>query len=121
MARTVLVIDDSASVRVLWRAALEGAGYEVVEAGDGEQAMGMLDGRALGAILCDLAMPQMDGMAFLRHLRQHPRYKFTPLMLVTTESRPEAKAAARAQGAQAFLNKPCTPTQLVSAVQRLCA
>lgn len=120
MAKTVLVIDDSPSIRQLWRAVLEQAGYDVVDACDGEDALALLDGRPLGAILCDLAMPRMDGLSFLRYLRLHPRYKFTPLMVVTTETRPSVRAAARTQGAQAFLNKPCTPTQLVSAVQRLC-
>ena len=120
MAASVLVIDDSASVRQLTRMMLERAGYQVLEACDGEDAYEMLDGRPLGLILCDLAMPRMDGLSFLRWLRQHPRYKFTPLLLLTTETRQTVKDAARAQGAQGFLGKPCTPTQLVTAVQRLC-
>jgi two-component system chemotaxis response regulator CheY len=120
MATHVMIVDDSAGVRTLWRMALERAGYEVVEASDGEVAIEFLDGRTLGAIVCDLAMPRIDGMSFLRYLRQHPRYKFTPLVVVTTETRAHVRDAARAAGAQAFVNKPCRPSQLVSAVQRLC-
>jgi two-component system, chemotaxis family, chemotaxis protein CheY len=117
---TVLLIDDSPSIRMLLRTVLHNAGYSVVEAGDGEEAIDKLDGRALAAIVCDLDMPRMNGLSFLRYLRQHPRYRSVPLMVLTTESRPEAKQAARSGGAQAFMNKPCTPTQLLAAVDRLC-
>ena len=79
MAAPVLVIDDSASVRQLTRMMLERAGYSVIEATDGEDAYEKLDGRPLGMILCDLAMPRMDGLSFLRLLRHHPRYRSTPL------------------------------------------
>ncbi len=120
MAQPILLIDDSPSVRTLMRGALEREKYEVVEAADGEDAIDKLDGRPLGLIISDLSMPRMDGMAFLRWLRQHPRYKFTPLLMLTTETRDTVKQQARAQGAQGFLAKPCTPTQLVTAVQRLC-
>jgi len=121
MARTVMVVDDSSGVRTLLRGALERAGFDVVEACDGEEAIEMLDGRALGIVVCDLAMPRMDGLSFLRYLRLHPRYRFTPLVVLSTETRQQVRDDARKQGAQAFLNKPCTPTQLVNAVQRLCA
>jgi two-component system chemotaxis response regulator CheY len=120
MAQNILLIDDSPSVRTLMRGALEREAYQVFEATDGEDALEKLDGRPLGMIVCDLSMPRMDGLSFLRYLRQHPRYKFTPLMVLSTETRPEVRQAARTQGAQAFLTKPCTPTQLVTAVQRLC-
>ncbi len=116
-----MVIDDSSAVRALVRGALERSGYDVVEAPDGEDAIELLDGRTLGAVVCDLAMPRVDGLSFLRYLRMHPRYRFTPLVVLTTETRPEMRERARKAGAQAFINKPCTPAQLVSAVQRLCA
>jgi two-component system, chemotaxis family, chemotaxis protein CheY len=120
MSHTVLVIDDSPSVRVLMRSALERAGYAVAEAEDGEQACALLDGRPLGLIVCDLAMPRMDGLSFLRLLRHHPRYRFTPLVVLSTETRAERKAAAKAAGAQVFIPKPCRPSELVDVVQRLC-
>lgn len=120
MSRTVLVVDDSTGVRMLVRGALEHAGYEVLEACDGEDALEFLDGRPLGLVVCDLAMPRMDGFSFMRYLRLHPRYRYTPLVVLSTETRQPQRDEARKQGAQAFINKPCTPSQLVGAVQRLC-
>jgi two-component system, chemotaxis family, chemotaxis protein CheY len=120
MPATVLVIDDSPTVRRLFREALERAGYSVSEASDGEDAYEQLDGRPLGLVLCDLAMPRMDGMSFLRLLRNHPRYRFTPLVVLSTETRRERLDAIRAAGAQAFIPKPCRPSDLVDTVQRLC-
>ena len=120
MAQPVLLIDDSASVRTLMRMALEREKFEVVEATDGEDAIDRLDGRSVGLIISDLSMPRMDGMAFLRWVKNHPRYKFTPVLLLTTESREQVRQQARTLGAQGFLAKPCTPTQLVTAAQRLC-
>ncbi|MCZ8111524.1 MAG: response regulator [Betaproteobacteria bacterium] len=120
MTRTILLIDDSPSVRTLMRGALERENFSVVDAGDGEEAMDKLDGQPFGLIVSDLAMPRMDGLSFLRWLRVHPRYKFTPLLILTTETRKKVKESARQMGAQGILAKPCTPTQLVTAVQRLC-
>lgn len=121
MAKTVLVVDDSPSIRALLGLSLKGAGYQVLEAEDGEAAIDHLDGRDLGLIVSDLSMPRMDGLSFLRYLRMHPRYKTTPLMLVTTETRIPVKEAARRQGAQAFMNKPVAPAEFLAAVKRLCA
>jgi two-component system, chemotaxis family, chemotaxis protein CheY len=121
MAKSVLVVDDSKSIRQLLRVTLEQAGYEVADAADGLAATELLDGRALNAILCDISMPRMDGIAFLRHVRQHPRYRSTPFILLTTETRIDVKEAGRKSGAQAFLNKPCTPSQVLDALQRVSA
>jgi two-component system chemotaxis response regulator CheY len=121
MASTILLIDDSASVRVLMRGVFERAGYAVAEATDGEEALALLDGRPIGAIVCDLSMPRMDGLSFLRMLRANPRYKFTPLVVLSTETRPDVREATRLSGAQAFITKPCAPAALVDTVQRLCA
>ena len=120
MAKNILVIDDSAAIRALMRLVLEQAGHQVFEASDGEDAYDLLDGRPLDLILCALAMPRRDGMSFLRLLRHHPRYRRTPLALVTTETRPERRAEARSAGAQAYLAKPVRPALLLEAVQRLC-
>lgn len=121
MGKQVLVIDDSPSIRALMAMALERSGYAVVSAEDGQAAFDLLDGRHLDAIVCDLNMPRMDGLAFLRVLRNDPRYRRVPVLVLTTESRPEMKAAVRTGGAQAFLNKPCMPGVFVDAVQRLCS
>ena len=119
MPNPILLIDDSPSIRILMRTVLERENFTVVEAVDGEDAMEKLDGQPLSAIVTDISMPRMDGLSFLRYVRLHPRYKFTPMLMLTTETRPEVKEAARAQGAQAFLNKPSTPSQLMAVVQRL--
>lgn len=120
-ARQVLLIDDSASVRALMALALKQSGFEVLEAEDGEAAIDWLDGRSLDAIVCDLNMPRMDGLSFLRYLRMHPRYRRVPVAVLTTETRPEMKAAVRTGGANAYIRKPCKPTEFISVVQHLCA
>jgi two-component system chemotaxis response regulator CheY len=120
MPLPILIIDDSPSIRALTRSALEREKYVVVEATDGQDAMDKLDGRPLGLIVSDLCMPRVDGLGFLRYLRLHPRYQSTPLVLLTTETRPEVKQAAREQGAQGFITKPFTAAQLVAAAKRLC-
>ena len=120
MPSPVLVIDDSPSIRQLTRMMLERAGFEVIEAADGEEACGLLDGRPLGMVLCDLAMPRLDGLSFLRLLREHQTYRSVPLVVLSTETRQEQRTAARVGGAQAFIPKPVRPSVLVDTVQRLC-
>ena len=120
-AKNVLLVDDSSVVRQVMRFALENDGYGVLEAGDGVAALAMLDGRRISAIVCDLAMPNMDGMTFLKKLRELREYRFTPVVMLTTESRKERKMDAKASGAQAWATKPCQPSQLVDIINRLVA
>lgn len=120
MAKTVMVVDDSGSFRTVVKLALQKAGYEVVEAADGKDACGKLDGRKLNLIVCDVNMPNLDGLGFLRHLRATGSYKFTPVIMLTTESQEAKKAEGRAAGAKAWITKPFQPSQLVDAVNRLC-
>ena len=80
MAKTILVVDDSASLRQVVGIALKGAGYEVIEGCDGKDALGKLDGRKLNLIISDVNMPNMDGIAFVKAVKQLPSYKFTPIM-----------------------------------------
>lgn len=115
----VLLIDDSAAVRALMRLALERDGLAVVEACDGEDAINQLATLTPSAIVCDLAMPRLDGLGFLRYLRHHPRLRKVPLMVLSTETRQSVRDQARVQGAQAFLQKPCRPGELTAAVRRL--
>jgi len=117
--KTVLLVDDSPTVRQVMRLALERAGYGVMEAGDGEHALQQLDGRRVSAIVCDLAMPKLDGMSFLKQMRALQHYRFTPVVMLTTESRAERKQDAKQLGAQAWATKPCPPSQLVDIVNRL--
>jgi two-component system, chemotaxis family, chemotaxis protein CheY len=120
MPRQVLLIDDSQAVRTLMSMALERSGYTVQQAEDGEAAIEMLDGRDIDVIVCDLNMPRMDGLSFLRWLRVHPRYRRVPVAILTTETRPEMKLAVNTGGANAYIRKPCHPGEFVDAVDRLC-
>ena len=118
MNKTVMLIDDSPTVRQVMRFALERAGFGVLEAGDGEEALRQLRGGPIGAIVCDVAMPRMGGMEFLQQLRTRNSYRFTPVVMLTTESRTEQKQRAKDSGAQAWATKPCPPSQLVDIVKR---
>ena len=119
MSKTVLVIDDSGSFRTVVRMALQKAGYEVIEAGDGQDAVGKLDGRKINCMVCDVNMPRMDGITFVKHVKT-TSYKFTPVIMLTTESQEGKKAEGRAAGARAWITKPFQPSQLVDAVNKLC-
>ena len=119
MSKTVLVIDDSGSFRTVVRMALQKAGYEVVEAGDGQEAVAKLDGRKISCMVCDVNMPRMDGITFVKHVKT-TSYKFTPVIMLTTESQDAKKAEGRAAGARAWITKPFQPSQLVDAVNKLC-
>jgi two-component system, chemotaxis family, chemotaxis protein CheY len=120
MAKTVMIVDDSGSFRVVVKLALQKAGYETVEAVDGKDAVDKLDGRKLNLIVCDVNMPNMDGLSFLKHLKTTGSYKFTPVIMLTTESQESKKAEGKAAGARAWITKPFQPSQLVDAVNKLC-
>lgn len=119
MAKTIMVIDDSASLRSVVGIALKGAGYEVLEASDGRDALAKLTGQKVHLIVSDVNMPNMDGITFVTEVKKLPSYKFTPIMMLTTETQPEKKAAARAAGAKAWLVKPFQPPMLLDAVSKL--
>jgi two-component system chemotaxis response regulator CheY len=119
MSKTILIIDDSGSFRTVVKLALQKAGYEVVEACDGQDAVGKLDGRKINCMVCDVNMPRMNGIEFVRHVKT-TSYKFTPVIMLTTESQDEKKAEGKAAGARAWITKPFQPAQLVDAVGKLC-
>ncbi|XVJ69419.1 MAG: response regulator [Rhizobacter sp.] len=119
-AKTVMIIDDSGSFRTVVKLALAKAGYTVVEAVDGKDAVTKLDGRKYNLIVCDVNMPNMDGLSFLKHLKASAAYKFTPVIMLTTESQESKKAEAKASGARAWITKPFQPSQLVEAAARIC-
>ena len=120
MAKTIMIVDDSASMRRVVGIALKGAGYEVIEGVDGKDALSKLKGQKVHMIISDVNMPVMDGIAFLKAVKQIPAYKFTPVIMLTTESAEDKKREGQAAGARAWVVKPFQPEQLVSAVQRLC-
>ncbi|MEK8050635.1 response regulator [Ideonella sp. DXS22W] len=120
MSKTVMVVDDSGSFRTVVKLALQKAGYGVVEAADGVDACSKLNGAKINLIVCDVNMPNMDGLSFLKHVKASPAHKFTPVIMLTTESQEAKKAEGRAAGARAWITKPFQPSQLVDAVNRLC-
>ena len=117
--KTILTVDDSASLRQLLRVVLQGAGYEVLEAVDGVDGLSKLKGQELSLILTDVNMPKMDGLEFTRQARALPQYKFTPIVLLTTESSAEKKQQGKAAGATAWIIKPFDPEQLLGVVKKV--
>jgi two-component system, chemotaxis family, chemotaxis protein CheY len=120
MSKTVMIVDDSGSFRTVVKLAMQKAGYAVLEAVDGKDACTKLNGDKINLIVCDVNMPNMDGLSFLRHLKTTSAYKFTPVIMLTTESQESKKAEGRAAGAKAWITKPFQPSQLVDAVNKLC-
>jgi len=120
MAKVIMVVDDSSSMRCVLSITLKAAGYEVIEGRDGRDALAKLTGQKVHMIISDVNMPNMDGIAFLRAVKQMPAYKFTPVIMLTTESADEKKREGQAAGARAWVVKPFQPETLVNAVQRLC-
>lgn len=119
MAKTVMIVDDSASLRQVVAISLTQAGYDVVQAEDGKHALSMLDGRKLHLVVSDVNMPNMDGLSFLKKMKELPSYKFTPVIMLTTEAGEAKKQAGREFGAKAWMTKPFQPAQLLGAVAKL--
>ena len=119
MAKTIMIVDDSSSLRAVVGIALRGAGYEVIEANDGKDALGKLSGQKVHLIISDVNMPNMNGIEFVTAIKQMPNYKFTPVIMLTTESQDEKKRQGQAAGAKAWVVKPFKPEVLLNAVQKL--
>lgn len=115
----VLAVDDSASMRQMVAFTLKGAGYDVTEAVDGQDALDKARAGAVDVVLTDVNMPNMDGIELIRQLRGLPQYKFTPMLLLTTESAADKKAAGKAAGATGWLVKPFNPDQLLATLAKV--
>lgn len=116
---TILAVDDSASMRQMVSFTLKGAGYDVLEAADGMEALNVAKSNSVNLVITDVNMPKMDGITLVRELRGLPNYKFTPLLLLTTESSPEKKAEGKQAGATGWLVKPFNPDQLLATVKKV--
>jgi two-component system chemotaxis response regulator CheY len=119
MTKRILLVDDSASVRQVAGIALRRAGYETIEAENGQDGLSKLDGGKLNLIISDVNMPVMNGIEFLKAVKQHATCKFTPVIMLTTEAGDDMKAQGRAAGAKAWIVKPFQPQTLLDAVSKL--
>lgn len=116
---SILAVDDSASMRQMVGFTLKGAGYDVVEAVDGKDALRLAKGAKVNLVITDVNMPNMDGIALVRELRALADYKFTPILLLTTESGEAKKAEGKAAGATGWLVKPFNPEQLLATIKKV--
>ncbi|MFM2065336.1 MAG: hypothetical protein RLZZ584_245 [Pseudomonadota bacterium] len=120
MAKTIMIVDDSASLREVVGIALRGAGYVVLEGRDGQDALAKLTGQKVHLIISDVNMPNMDGITFVKAVKQLPSYRYTPIIMLTTESEESKKRQGQEAGAKAWVVKPFRPEHLLVAVQKLC-
>lgn len=119
MAKKVMVVDDSPSLREVVGIALKSAGYEVSEAENGQDALAKLGQGRVNLVICDVNMPVMDGIEFLKQVKKRPEYRFVPVLMLTTESRESRKEEGQLAGARAWVVKPFRPEQILNAVSRL--
>lgn len=119
MTKSILVVDDSASLRQMLAFTLEEAGFSVIQGENGKDALGKLGSQRVDLIITDLNMPVMDGISFIKSVRTRAESKFTPILMLTTESTADKKAEGKAAGATAWIVKPFDPVKLVQAVDRL--
>lgn len=119
MSKTVLVVDDSASMRNLVNMTLSDDGFQVIEACDGMDALKKLAGQKIHLVISDVNMPNMDGITFVTEMKKLPAYKFVPVIMLTTEGSDEKKRAGQAAGAKAWVVKPFQPAQMLAGVRKL--
>ena len=119
MQRTIMTVDDSTSMRQMVKATLLSAGYDVVEAADGQEALDYARENPVDLVISDVNMPRMDGIRLVSELRTLPTYRLTPLLLLTTESSQERKIEGKKAGATGWIVKPFNPSQLIATLNKL--
>ncbi len=119
MGKTILIVDDSASIRAVVAFTLESAGYQVYAAEDGQDALSYLDGKHIDLIITDLHMPVMDGIELIKNVRVMEAYKFIPILFLTTESQESKKLEAKQAGATGWIIKPFVPEKLLAVVEKV--
>lgn len=119
MAKNVLAVDDSRSILQMVSFTLKGAGYTVVEASNGQEGLAQAQKQKFDLILTDLNMPIMDGLTMVQKLRASPNYKFTPILMLTTEAGADFKAKGKAAGLTGWLVKPFEPQKLLGVVKKV--
>jgi two-component system, chemotaxis family, chemotaxis protein CheY len=119
VAKSVLVVDDSNSMRQMVSFTMKEAGFDVIEGSNGQEAIDRVKGKSVNLVITDLNMPVMDGMSMIRTLRTMPEFKFTPILMLTTESQQEKKSEGKAAGATGWIVKPFNPEQLLQVVGKV--
>ena len=117
--QSILAVDDSPSMRKMVSFTLTGAGYNVVEAVDGQDAYEKAQNHDIDLVLADQNMPRLDGIGLTRKLREHPKFKSIPILILTTESSDQMKQAGRTAGATGWLVKPFDPTRLIEVIKKV--
>jgi two-component system chemotaxis response regulator CheY len=120
MPKTVITVDDSMSIRETVKMILVSAGYQVLTAEDGVKGLQVCQQQKADLILSDLNMPNMDGISLIGKLRALPQYRFTPILMLTTESQEEKKLAGKRAGATGWIVKPFDPARILAVVQKVC-
>lgn len=120
MQKRIMTVDDSPTVRMVLNEALSGAGYQVVEASDGQDAMDKLSDTEIDLLVTDLNMPTMCGVELIKQVRNKPGNRFMPIIMLTAESQPELKDAGKKAGASGWITKPFLPEQLLSVIKMVC-
>ena len=115
----ILAVDDSASMRQMVSFTLQGAGYDVIEASDGQEALDKAKTQSVDLVLSDVNMPVMDGITLIKNLRGLNTYKYTPILMLTTESAGDKKSEGKAAGATGWIVKPFNPDQLLNTIKKV--
>ena len=116
---TILTVDDTASMRQMISFTLNSVGHEVIEASDGKEALKVLEGKKIDLVIADVNMPNMDGIALVKSLRALADYKFTPILMLTTESQEANRQQGKIAGATGWIVKPFNPEQLLTVVKKV--
>lgn len=119
MAKVILTVDDSASIRQMVSFTLKNEGYDIVEAVDGVDALDKMKGTTVDMVLTDLHMPNMNGLDLIKEVRANPASKFIPIIFLTTESQGDIKQEGKSAGATGWIVKPFKPEQLVAVVKKV--
>ena len=119
MAKKIVIVDDSESIREVVSFTLENAGYDVLIGEDGEDAIKFFDGRDIDLLITDLYMPKVDGIQLIKNIREKEEYQHLPILFLTTESQKEKKQEAKSAGATGWIIKPFVPDKLLSAVSKV--
>jgi two-component system, chemotaxis family, chemotaxis protein CheY len=120
MRKRILTVDDSKTMRDMVSFTLKSAGFDVVEAVDGAKDLDVLAGTAVDAIITDINMPNMDGVTLVKRLRAQPKFKATPILILTTEGSDDKKAQGRNAGATGWIVKPFAPEKLLQVLNKVC-